>query len=75
MTTTSAQSQATILQIAEWREKARNGTLTHEEMKLAIQALRRDRTNVTQATSGTKARAAAKKAPINSDDLLSGLED
>lgn len=71
----TAQSQTTILQIAEWRQKAREGTLTHDEMKEAIKALRRDRAGVAQATSGTKARATAKKAPINSDDLLSGLED
>lgn len=71
----TAQSTTTLLQIAEWRNKARDGTLTHDEMKEAIKALRRDRTSVTQATSGTKARAVAKKAPINSDDLLSGLED
>lgn len=72
---TSAQSSATLLQVAEWRQKARDGTLTHDEMKEAIKALRRERVGTTQATSGTKARATAKKAPINSDDLLSGLED
>jgi hypothetical protein len=72
---TTAQSPSLIAKISEWRQKARENTLTHEEMKEAIQALRRDRAGVPQATSGTRARATAKKAPINSDDLLSGLED
>ena len=55
-----------------WRQKAREGTLTQDEMKEAITALRADRINISPATGG-KRNAPTKKA-INSDDLLSELD-
>lgn len=58
--------------IAEWRSKARNGTLTKEEAAEAIALMRQARGAAPQATAGTKARKTAAKP--NSDDLLSELE-
>ena len=72
----SAQSPEMQLKIAEWRQKAREGTLTQDEMKEAIAALRKDRGSVAQATAGsktTRTRKAAAAKP-NSDDLLSELD-
>lgn len=72
----AAQSPELQLKIAQWRDKARQGTLTQDEMREAIAALRSDRTSIPQATAGskvTKARTAASKKP-DSDDLLSELE-
>lgn len=61
--------------LAEWRVKAVEGTLTKEEMAEAITALRGERTQAATAPTGERKRStAAKKAPINSDDLLSQLE-
>ncbi len=57
-------------QIQEWRQKAREGTLTTDECKQALLALRADRTNAQVTSSKSK----AKKAPVNADDLLSELE-
>ena len=72
----SAQSPELQMKIQEWRAKAREGTLTQEEMREAIAALRKDRGSVTQATAGsktTRTRTAAAKKP-DGDDLLSELE-
>ena len=58
--------------IAVWREKQAAGTLTLEEMKEAIQALRGGRVSAAIASSVSK----AKKAPVvipASDDLLDEL--
>lgn len=72
----SAQSPELQLKIQMWRQKAREGTLTQDEMKEAIAALRKDRGSVAQATAGSKvsrSRSTAAKKP-NGDDLLSELE-
>ena len=61
---------AMVLRIAELRRKAREGVLTPEETKEGITFLRASRGAVTQATTGTKARASKAKAPIDSDALL-----
>ena len=53
-----------------WRQKAREGTLTQDEMKEAITALRKDRLTIGAA----KGKSSAKKAPINSNDLLAELD-
>lgn len=54
-----------------WRQKARDGTLTQDEMREAIVALRGDRT----AAHATSAKAkAGRKKPVNSDDLLAELD-
>ncbi len=72
----SAQSPELQLKIQQWRDKARQGTLTIDEMREAIAALRKDRSSIPQATAGSKvskARTAAAKKP-SGDDLLSELE-
>lgn len=59
-----------------WRAKARDGTITQEEMRLAIAAIRKERVGASavSATAKTKAATAkAKAAPIDSDALLDGL--
>jgi len=58
-----------------WREKVRSGTLSIEEQREAIQALRQDRMRA--AATSTKARTtkAKEKKVVDSDDLLKGLED
>ena len=54
--------------VAEWRQKARDGTLTLDEMKQAIIYLRGERTAMA-ATSKTKSKAPS----VSGDDLLSEL--
>jgi len=53
--------------VAEWRQQARDGTLSREDMIGAIAFLRQER----QAMPPAKSRTA--KAAINADDLLSEL--
>lgn len=60
-----------------WRQKAREGTLTQDEMREAISTLRAERTGaaaVSEKSREKKATARA-KASISSDDLLSQLDD
>jgi Arc/MetJ-type ribon-helix-helix transcriptional regulator len=63
-------------QIQTWRQKSRDGTITPEEMREAIAAIRKERVGASQASAGAKtARAtkAAKAAPIDSEALLNSL--
>lgn len=53
--------------VADWRNRARDGTLTLDEMKEAITFLRAER----QAMPLAKSRTA--KPSVNADDLLSEL--
>lgn len=64
------------LKVAEWRAKARAGTLSLEETREAIKYLRAGRALVAPATGGSKTNktAAAKAAKPSGDDLLSELE-
>lgn len=70
--------QLTILNktVGEWRDQARAGTLSKEEMALAIRAMRDARGKTAPATGGTKTKkaAAAKAAKPDADDLLGELE-
>lgn len=64
-------------QVQLWRQKAREGTLTQDDMKEALIALRESRqaAGAVSATSrATKGEARAKKA-INSDSLLNELDN
>ena len=59
-----------------WRSKSRDGTITLDEMRQAISAIRADRVGagaVSAASTEKKAVAKAKNVPINSDDLLTEL--
>ncbi len=72
----AAQSPELVAQIQLWRAKIAAKTMTPEEYKEVIRALRADRAAVTQSTAGskvTKARKAAAGKP-NGDDLLSELD-
>lgn len=63
-------------QIQVWRQKAADGTITLEEMREAIAAIRKERVAASEKSSASKTRTAtakAKAAPIDSDSLLSEL--
>ena len=62
--------------IQEWRRKCTDGTITLEEMREAIAAIRKERVNAQETSTKSKAKKAdakAKAQPINSDDLLGEL--
>lgn len=59
--------------LAEWRRKSAEGTITLEEMKEAIIALRAGRLAASAAASVAKRKAAAKVIP-NADELLDEIE-
>lgn len=63
--------------IQMWRAKAAEGSITMEEMIEAIKAIRKERVNAQEVSTKSRATTAKKKAaaqPIDSDDLLSGLD-
>lgn len=62
------------IKVAEWRAKARAGTLTLEEIREAVKVLRGGRALIAQATGGSKTNRTAKAAKPSGDDLLSELE-
>jgi hypothetical protein len=57
-----------------WRKKAEEGTLTIDEMREAVQALREGRVSASAASDKSRAKKAAKVIP-NADDLLSEIGD
>ena len=63
-------------QVQLWRQKAREGTLTQDDMKEALIALRESRqaAGAVSATSREKKVVAKAKKNINSDDLLNELD-
>ena len=71
-----AQSPEMQAKIQLWRQKAREGTLTQDEMREAIAALRQDRGGAaaTSEKSREKKATSRAKANVNSDDLLSELD-
>jgi hypothetical protein len=61
-----------MTKVALWREKARSGQLSREEMREAIVFLRAERQAVPPAASrSTKSQAAS----VNTDDLLGQLDN
>ncbi len=69
-------SEVILTSIQTWRQKSRDGTITMEEMRLAVAKIREERIGkgaVSAAAKVKKAATAVKKLPINSDDLLAGL--
>jgi hypothetical protein len=70
-----AQSAEMQARIQHWRSKAREGTMTQEDFREALAALREDRAVSSATSAASKARKSAAKAKvaINSDDLLSEL--
>ena len=72
----AAQSPELQMKIQQWRQQARDGTLSQDEMREIVAVLRKDRGATTQATAGSRVsagRKAAAKKP-NGDDLLTELE-
>lgn len=57
-----------MTKVADWRQRAREGTLTQDEMREAITFLRAERVAMPAAKT-TKAKV------INTSDLLSELEN
>lgn len=53
--------------------RAKRETLTMEECREAIAYIKRTRDRASAATAAKKAKAAAKKAPVDGDALLKGL--
>lgn len=62
-------SPATQAQVALWRQKGRDGTLTQEEMRAAIVFLRAERT----AMPASPSRAKTKPEQIDTGKLLGEL--
>lgn len=64
-------------QVQLWRQKAREGTLTQDDMKEALIALRASRqaAGAISATSREKKGEARAKKVINSDSLLNELDN
>jgi len=60
--------------VAEWRQKAREGTLSMDEMKEAIKVLRAGRAMIPAATGGSRTRKTASSTKPSGEDLLSELE-
>ena len=61
-----------------WRQKAADGTITLEEMRLAIAAIRKERVGAQEVSTKSKTAIAAtakKKAVVDSEDLLGQLGD
>lgn len=61
--------------IKQWRQKAVDGTLTLDEMKEAILALRAGRLSAMEAAGKSASSPAGKKkkAVVNAQDLLDGI--
>lgn len=64
--------------IQEWRRKCRDGSITLEEMKQALAAIRVERKEagaISEASATKKRTAAAKKAPVDTDSLFDELKE
>jgi Arc/MetJ-type ribon-helix-helix transcriptional regulator len=59
-------------QIQLWRQKCREGTMGIEEMRQAMDAIRKERIVANTKSAVSRAKKAT-TAPIDSDDLLSQL--
>ena len=69
-------SDPILSNIQIWRQKCRDGTATIEEMRDAINAIRKDRVGATAVSAASKTKTAtakAKAAPIDSDAMLDSL--
>ena len=65
-------SQVITTQIQLWRQKVHNGTITQEEMKEAIAAIRKERVAASTTSAVSRAKKAPKVAP-DSDAMLAEL--
>lgn len=59
-----------------WRQRTADGTMTTEDYKAAIAAIRAERLGASSVSAAAKERTATAKrkaAPVNTDDLLKEL--
>ena len=69
-----AQSLELQAQIQIWQQRAADGTMTQEEYKKVILALRQERRGAAEASAGARKKKAAAAVPVpDADDLLSEL--
>ena len=61
-------------QIQNWRQKANANTLTIDDMREAIAALRAGRLSASEASAASKAKTRARSPARSADDLLKDLE-
>lgn len=69
-------SEVILSNIQIWRQKARDGTMTVEEQRQAIDAIRKERIGASAVSAASKTKTAAAKAkaaPIDSDAMLDSL--
>lgn len=66
-------SQVITSQIQLWRQKSRDGTITAEEMREAIAAIRKERHGASEKSETSRTKRVAAKTPVNSGDLLGEL--
>ena len=69
-------SEIIMSNIQLWRAKSRDGTITIEEMRQAIAAIRKERVGASTVSADSKEKKAAvskKKAPIDSNAMLGEL--
>jgi hypothetical protein len=69
-------SEIILSNIQIWRQKSRDGTMTLEDTRAAIAAIRKERTQagtISAASKERKSTAKAKAAPIDSNALLGQL--
>jgi lipopolysaccharide export system protein LptC len=69
-------SQTIQEKIQLWRAKAADGSITLEEMREAIKAIRKERVQASEVSKKSrtkKAEKAAAQQPVDSDDLLKEL--
>jgi lipopolysaccharide export system protein LptC len=69
-------SQTIQEKIQEWRRKSAEGTMTIDDMREAIAAIRKERVQASEVSKKSrtkKADAKAKQEPVDSDDLLKEL--
>lgn len=75
MSTTITNDPELLNKLSVWRAKAADGTLSIDEMREAISALRANRMSTAEAAAKSKSGGKKKTpaAPINAADLLSQL--
>lgn len=62
-------SQVITSQIQIWRQKVHDGTITQEEMREAIAAIRKERVGASEKSAVSRSKAAP-KPKVNADDVL-----
>lgn len=62
------------LQLALYRQKAADGSITLDEMREAVKLMRNGRVAAATASAASRTKKAAASTPINSDDLLNELD-